>query len=156
VRIVRFRDLEVLQYTDSPKSVYLYRVRETSELVGVEMAFGEKMSRERPGGFLTLPDGAEAIRAMTEELAQDGIKMGPKPKIGNRARWPMVSVNAGINPDQIDELRAHWKEHNVTGCDVNAEGDVIWDSPAARKRDCESRGLYDRDGGYSDPQGKNV
>lgn len=158
MKIRKYDDEIARQYIEDgiPRETYLYRSRESGELIGLRMTFGEKMEREKPGGFIDLPDGTEAYRALSEELAGEGISMGPKPKPITRARWPMTSVNAGVNPDQADELREHWRQHGVLGCDINPDGDVIWESPAARKKDCESRGLYDRDGGYGDPQGKNV
>lgn len=158
MKILMYEDEIARPYIDedAEHETYLYRSRETGELIGLRMTFGEKMEREKPGGFIDLPDGTEAYRALGEELAREGIKTGPKAKPQTRARWPMVSVNAGINPEQIGELREHWRQRGVIGCDVLPNGDIVWESAAARKKDCESRGLYDRDGGYGDPQGKNV
>lgn len=135
---------------------YLYRDRQTGELVGVEMCLGEKLERERTGGFIDLPNGHEGVRAFEEELAKSGMQPRNRSRRKTKAKWPMTSVNAGVNPNQIGELRQFWTEHGITGCDVNSEGDVIWESPGARKRDCEARGLYDRNAGYSDPQPYNL
>lgn len=156
MRKLSFNDERSEPYRSEPKTTYLYRVRSTGELVGVNMCLGEKLERERPGGFLTLPDGEEAARAFGEELEKDGLIPRRKASVKRNAKWPMVSINAGVNPDQVNELRDFWRQHGVTGCDVLPNGDVVWESRSARKRDCEARGLYDRDGGYGDPQPKNL
>jgi hypothetical protein len=156
--------MKLMHYNDSlsessqgtTRTTYLYKVRQTGELVSVEMTLDEKFAREKTGGFITLPDGTEGQIAFREELEKDGLRPGPIASPNQHAKWPMVSVNAGVNPDQIDELRAHWARHNVTGVDVTPEGDVIWNDAGARKADCESRGLYDRNAGYGDPAPKNL
>jgi len=130
---------------------YIYRVQETGEIVEVEMTYGELMEKESCG-FITLPDGREARRSLGTELAREGVKTRTKSRRATRPKWPMVSTRAGVNPSQIQELRDHWTEQGVTGCDVLPNGDVKWDDRASRRRDCESRGLHDRDGSYGDPQ----
>jgi hypothetical protein len=156
MRKMRFSDEQSGPFRGVQKTTYLYRVRETGELVEVEMCAGEKLSRELPGGFLVLPDGTEAAKAFGEDLARSGLQTRNRARVGRHAKWPMVSMNAGVNPEQIPELREHWQQHGVVGCDVLPNGDVVWESRAARRKDCESRGLYDRDGGYSDPQPNNL
>lgn len=156
MKTLSFKDELARQYTGTPRTTYLYRVRHTGELIGIDMCLGEKLDREMAGGFLTLPDGTEAARAFEEELAKDGLAPRRKTSSHRYARWPMVSVRAGVNPDQADDLRAFWQERGITGCEVLPSGDVQWDSRAARKKDCEAREMYDRDGTYGDPQPNNV
>ena len=152
MRRMTFRDAASEPFRGVPKTTYLYKVRETDELVGVEMCLGEKIARERTGGFLTLPTGEEAQKAFGEELVRDGFRPRRKTVLQHHAQWPMTSSFAGVNPEQIPELRELWRQNGVTGCDVTPEGDIVWDSRHARKRDCEVRGLFDRDGGYGDAQ----
>lgn len=156
MQTLSFSDSISEQYQGAETVAYMYRIRSNGELVQVLMAFGEKMEREKPGGFIVLPDGQEAAKAFGEELAKDGLKPRHKTRRKTFAKWPMTSVNAGVNPEQIDELRSFWARNGVKGCDVMPNGDVVWDSPAARKKDCEARSLYDRNGGYSDPQPKHA
>lgn len=67
--------------------------------------------------------------------------------------WPMVSAMAGINPSQIDEFRKFDKQKGVP-TEYTPDGDVVFRSRRHRKEYCEAHGLYDRNGGYSDPQSK--
>lgn len=67
--------------------------------------------------------------------------------------WPMVSVAAGINPDQVGEYREFDKTMGVP-TEYNSDGDVVFTSRAHRKRYCEAHRLFDRNGGYGDPQRK--
>ena len=133
---------------------YLYSVRDGNEIVEVMMDIDELMQRESCG-FMYLPDGREAQRAVGEESLRDGMRPQSTKKPRTKARWPLVSVNAGVNPDQAEELREFWEEHQVTGCEVTSDGDVVWNDRKARKRDCEARGLYDRNAGYGDPMPNN-
>lgn len=155
-RKVEYTDKISRQYTGSPHSGYLYRIRNTGEVVAVQMAYGEKLDRELPGGFLILPDGQEAQQMLGDQLRQDGMNMGKPSRRAQRPRWPMRSVNAGVNPEQVDELRQFWQEQGVTGCHVFDNGDVEWADRASRKADCKARGLFDRDAGYGDQQPQNV
>jgi len=67
------------------------------------------------------------------------------------AGWPMVSVAAGINPDQIGEYKEFDKKMGVE-TDYTPSGDVVFRDRAHRKKYCEAHHLYDRNGGYGDPQ----
>jgi hypothetical protein len=139
---------------DEPLRRFLYRDTETLELLEVEATTREILDQESHG-FLTLPGGREVRRSVGEELRRDGVEPRRKSRVNSRAKWPMVSVNAGVSPSQISELRQHWQERGITGCDVMPNGDVVWESRQARRIDCKSRGIYDRDGGYGDPMPDN-
>jgi hypothetical protein len=67
------------------------------------------------------------------------------------ANWPMCSDAAGINPDQAVEAHAHSVKIGIP-TEFNSEGQAVFTSPHHRKRYCEAIGLYDRNGGYNDPQ----
>jgi hypothetical protein len=62
-------------------------------------------------------------------------------------RWPMVSENAGCQPEQVAEAN-----HNCRKMGIAAEylpnGDVVWSSPKAKREHIRSIGLHDRSGYY--------
>ena len=65
--------------------------------------------------------------------------------------WPMASDSLGVNPDQAKEA---YEESVRQGCPTqfDSEGRAILTSPGHRKRYAEANGIYDLNGGYSDPQ----
>lgn len=65
--------------------------------------------------------------------------------------WPLHSDAAGINPDQEKEQIAADAALGVPTA-YDSEGRAVFTSRSHRKRYCEAHGLFDRDGGYSDPQ----
>ena len=65
--------------------------------------------------------------------------------------WPMTSAFAGCHPDDIPTERAHDEKNGLTGTQYKRDGDVVWNSPGHRRRWLESRGMHDRNAGYSDP-----
>ena len=65
--------------------------------------------------------------------------------------WPMYSDAAGVNPEQIPEATRHARNVGVP-TDFTSDGRAIFTSPHHRKRYCEAHGLYDRNGGFNDPQ----
>ena len=156
MRILEFHDSLSAAYRGTTRRTYLYRDRETSELIGLDMCLGEKMAREKTGGFIDSPEGRELVRALREELELDGIAQAPKPRPRQHAQWPMVSSNAGVNPEEADRLRQLWQAEGITGCEVLPNGDIKYDSRYARKRDFACRGLFDKAGGYGDQMPQNL
>lgn len=72
--------------------------------------------------------------------------------IQHPSTYPMKSDAAGINPSQIAEARKHDQEVGLNvDYDVDT-GEVIFPDRTARKRYCEYHQIYDRNGGYGDPQ----
>lgn len=67
------------------------------------------------------------------------------------ACWPMHSDAAGVNPKQIAEQMAYDVSMGVP-TEYDQEGCAIYTGPEHRKRHCEANGLFDRNGGYADPQ----
>jgi hypothetical protein len=65
--------------------------------------------------------------------------------------WPMKSDAAGVHPDQAAEAEAHSRELGVP-TEFNSEGQAVFTSARHRKRYCEAVGLYDRNGGPTDPR----
>ena len=66
--------------------------------------------------------------------------------------WPMECDATGVNPDQIESAMAADAKKGVS-IEYNREtGAAIYADSAQRKNHCESLGIADRNGGYSDPQ----
>ena len=155
-RKLQFDDAISEEFKGGATEEYLYWSEETGELCAIKMPMGEMMERQEAGGFIIFPDGTVGKRALPSEFERDGVTTRLKSGLVTRARWPQVSVNGGVNPNQRQELRDFWKEHKVTGCEVLSNGDIVHEDRAARKADMAARGLYDRDGGYGDQMPQNL
>lgn len=66
--------------------------------------------------------------------------------------WPMESDAAGVDVSQAAEAAAHAKAIGVPTEFNPQTGNPVFTSRNHRKRYCEAVGLYDRNGGYGDPQ----
>lgn len=71
------------------------------------------------------------------------------------AQWPILSDAAGCNPEHIPETKAKLAAAGVP-CDFTRDGRVIFTGPKHRRDACRVMGLYDRNGGYSDPAPQNL
>jgi len=78
--------------------------------------------------------------------------VGPARRSGC-ATWPMHSYAAAVHPSQVPEAEAHARSIGIP-TSFDKEGEAVFTDPKHRKRYCEAVGLYDRNGGYSDPQRK--
>lgn len=71
-----------------------------------------------------------------------------KKRRGNaHARWPLVSDNAGCQPEQVAEANAACKKMGLA-TRYNPEGQAIWDSAKDRRAHIKTLNLLDRDGYY--------
>lgn len=70
-----------------------------------------------------------------------------------QAGWPMMSEACAVDPDQIPEATATMKALGVP-TEFSREGCPIFRDRSHRKKFLESQGMFDKDGGYSDPQPK--
>lgn len=78
------------------------------------------------------------------------VKRKPLPR--SCSAWPMKSDALGVLPEQIPEAMEEARRHGVpTEFDPHT-GEAILTSPGHRKRYAEMYGIYDRNGGWSDPQ----
>lgn len=69
--------------------------------------------------------------------------------------WPMESEAMGlINTEDLPEAHAMDRHLGVGDVDYSKEGNPIFTSASQRKRFCEAHGMFDKNGGYSDPQSK--
>ena len=119
--------------------VYCFRTVKGKELVELPLSVAEK---ERIGDEITLGDGRKARRDFMAEHTST------RPSVGI---WPMYSEAAGVHPSQIAETRETAAKRGVP-TDFTSDGRVIFTSRKHRKEFCEKFGMYDRNGGYGDPQ----
>jgi hypothetical protein len=105
---------------------------------------------------LTYPMGEAPHRIVHEELVYERSYQDELAAPGrNCGLWPMYSDAAGCNPDQVPEMEAHSREIGIP-THFDSEGRAIFTSRKHRKKYCEAIGLFDRSGGYSDPQPQNL
>ena len=67
--------------------------------------------------------------------------------------WPLLSDAAGVAEHQVPEAVEHSRRIGIP-TDFTPDGRAIFTSRQHRKKYCEAIGLYDRSGGYGDPQRK--
>ena len=68
------------------------------------------------------------------------------------ANYPMVSYAAGVHPDQVEQQMRYLRERGCGQVNHTSDGDPIFEDKHQRRRVCEALGLFDRNGGYSDPK----
>lgn len=73
--------------------------------------------------------------------------------ISTPGNWPMCSDAAGVAESQAKEAMEHAASIGIP-TEFNSQGQAVFVSASHRKRYCEAIGLFDRNGGYSDPQRK--
>jgi hypothetical protein len=113
---------------------------EDGEVVELFMPFAEHDRRVKDG-VITLDDGRKAVSYFNPGA---GISTVP-------ANYPMKSSAAGVHPGQIKEHMEYLRKAGCGQVDHTKSGDVIFRDKAQRKKVCETLGLYDRNGGHSDP-----
>jgi hypothetical protein len=67
--------------------------------------------------------------------------------------WPLKSDAAGVHPLDVTEAMAHASSIGIP-TDFTADGRAVFTSARHRKAYCQAIGMYDRNGGFSDPQRK--
>lgn len=119
--------------------------RPNGEVVPLMLSFAE-FDRRVKDGKITLDDGTTASYSWDQHKLMSTVP-------GN---FPMVSSVAGVHPAQIKEHMEHLRKMGCGQVNHTADGDVIFESRGQRKRVCEALGLFDRSGGFGDPQAKHV
>lgn len=71
------------------------------------------------------------------------------------ANYPMVCTAAGVHPDQIKEHMEHLRQKGCGQVNHTKHGDLVFESKGQRKKVLEALGMFDRNGGYSDPSPKH-
>ena len=125
--------------------IYCYRREDTGEPFQLAMTVAEMVKRQDGRGRIHLDGNVSALR----DYAAERGAMIPE----RQNTWPMYSDAAGVHPDQIPQAMQVARERGVA-TDFTADGRAIFTSAKHRKDYCELYGLYDRNGGYSDPQRK--
>jgi hypothetical protein len=70
-----------------------------------------------------------------------------KRRDNTNTRWPMVSENAGCQPEQVAEANANCRKMGIAA-EYLPTGDVVWSSPKAKRDHIRSIGLHDRSAYY--------
>ena len=95
------------------------------------------------------PDTAECPGCGGAAVRDIGADQRGRRKLGDI--WPMVSDGAAIAPEQIAEYEAFDRMHGVA-TQYTPDGQPVLTGRKHRKAYCEQHGIFDRDGGYGDPQ----
>lgn len=93
----------------------------------------------------TLDLARAALLQECAEAAANPVTHVPRAK--KRAVWPMVSENAGCQPEQVAEANANCKKMGIAA-EYLPSGDVMWHSAKAKRQHIRSIGLYDRGAYY--------
>ena len=125
---------------------YCYRRVDNGEIVELTMRVSEQIHRQLSDGTIVLPDGSYGLRDYCAE--HGGF-------VGTPGAWPLLSDAAGVAEHQIQEAAQHSRRIGIP-TDFTPDGRAIFTSRSHRKKYCEAIGLYDRSGGYSDPQRKGA
>lgn len=115
-------------------------IADNGDVVDLHMSMAEH-SRRVKDGKITLDDGRIAT---TDWSAYSFVSSVP-------ANYPMASTACGVHPSQVKE---HMEYLRAAGCgqvDHTKDGDPIFRDKHQRKKVVEALGMYDRNGGYSDP-----
>ena len=126
--------------------IYCFTRTDTNEPVEVFMtysAFDESKTRNGTHHIVVGGSGIEAIHDFRKQLG--GFKNTP----GN---WPMASDAAGVGHDQVEEAVSADKKAGIRETNYTGDGRPIFRSPMHRREYCEGHGLFDRNGGDSDPR----
>lgn len=113
------------------------------DVVEVFLSFAEHDKRVK-NDTITLDDGR-----MGKTFWNANSKISTVPSC-----YPMVSTSAGVHPGQIKEHMDHLRAAGCGQVNHTKDGDVIFQDKHQRKKVCEVLGLFDRNGGFSDPQAK--
>lgn len=119
-------------------------VREDGEVVPLMLSFAE-FDRRVKDGTITLDDGTTASYSWDQHKLMSTVP----------SCYPMVCTAAGVHPAQVREQIAHLKHKGVRTTHYTKDGDPIFEDKRHRKEVCEALGLFDRNGGYGDPQAKH-
>jgi hypothetical protein len=115
------------------------------ELVTLYLSFAEFDKRVKDG-VIKLDDGRTAKYFFNP---RSGISTCP-------SNYPMVSTAIGVHPSQVKDHMAHLQAMGCGQVNHTADGDVILESKAQRKKVCEALGFFDRNAGHGDPQPKHM
>lgn len=113
------------------------------EVVEVIMTFAEHEKRVK-NGQITLDDGRVAKTYWGNSIIKTCS-----------ANYPMVCTAAGVHPDQVKEHMEYLRANGCGQVNHTKDGDLIFESKGQRRKVLETLGMFDRNGGYSDPSPKH-
>ncbi len=115
------------------------------EVVELFLSFAQ-FDEQVKDGQITLDDGRMAKSYFNPE---SGISTMP-------SCYPMSCAAVGVHPAQIKQHMEYLRKMGCGQVDHTTDGDVIFRDKRQRKKVCETLGFFDRNGGHSDPQPKNL
>lgn len=115
------------------------------EIVEVFLSF-EQFDKRVKDGQITLDDGRVAKSFFNPHK---GLSTMP-------SCYPMASSAVGVHPAQVKEHMEFLRSKGCGQVDHTKGGDVIFKDKNQRRQVCEALGFFDRNGGYGDPQPKNM
>lgn len=119
--------------------------KESGEVVELFLSFAE-FERRVKNGKIKLDGGEVASYSWDQHKLTSTVP----------ANYPMVCTAAGVHPAQIKDQVDHLQKMGCGFVEHTSDGDPIFHDRKQRKRVCEALGLYDRSGGFGDPQAKHV
>jgi len=72
------------------------------------------------------------------------------------SNWPLKCDGSGCHPSQVKQFTEQMTTLGVPTEFDKDTGQAIYTDREHRRRSCEARGFFDRNGGYSDPQSKRA
>ena len=131
--------------------IYQFIHEDSGNVVEKTMSFAEHDRRVK--------DGKLRHRGKVyEQIVTGGLmfRFGAGPlnsRSGQGSTYPMKSCATGVGVGQIKEAMANDRANGVHGVTYDPKsGDAVYTCRSMRKKHCESLGMYDKNGGYSDPQ----
>lgn len=121
-------------------AVYEFKIEKTEEVVEVFMSFSEHERRVKDDWIL-LDDGRPARKHWSGKSVISTVP----------SNFPQISSAAGVNPNQIKEHMDHLRSKGCGQVNHTSDGDIIFESKGQRRQVLQALGMYDRNGGYSDP-----
>lgn len=133
--------------------IYVFQHRETGEVIEQFLTFSQHERRVRKG---VIKIKGEVYEAVVTGGIMSRMSSKERGRSGPGSTYPMKSAATGVEVHQIPEAMAHDRENGLKVDYDPKTGDAIYTSRGQRKKHVESLGMYDRNGGYSDPQRKTT
>jgi hypothetical protein len=123
-------------------------IADNGDIVELQMSMAEHAKRVK-NDTIQLDDGRLARTNWSREASERHRSSATCP-----GTYPMVSMNAGVHPDQIKEHMEHLRSRGCGQVDHTPDGDIVFNDKSQRKKVLETLGIYDRNAGYGDPAPK--
>jgi len=106
---------------------------------------GKRKEINRPMSDSSIPLACDCGKRMSRDLRAEHGRVRNIP-----GTYPFDSYALGVDPENIPEMVAFDKAHNVQ-THYNEDGEPRLTSRKHRREYCRAHGFHDRNGGYSDP-----